>query len=98
MAAKDKITKEPVEKQLKRLPGWKLEQNAISKEFTFKNFKNAFRFMSLCAEIAEEMQHHPEWSNNYNKVTVRLTTHSAGGVTESDFELARRMDEIVEKM
>lgn len=74
--------------------GWKMSQDrdAITKEFKFKSFVRAFGWMSAVALIAEKMDHHPEWSNVYNRVTVTLTTHSAGGLTELDLLLARKMD------
>lgn len=87
-----KISPADAKQRLKRLPGWQLEGGVLVKEFEFKDFKQAFRFMSLCARAAEEMQHHPEWSNTYNKVSVRLTTHDERGLSELDFELARRMN------
>ena len=89
-----KITLTEAKKRLSQLSGWQLGSRAITKQFEFKNFKQAFEFMSRCAVIAEEMQHHPEWSNTYNKVSVCLTTHSEKGLSELDFELARHMDEI----
>ncbi len=79
---------------LKRLPGWKLntKQNAITKTFQFKTFKTAFRWMSLCADIAEKHDHHPDWQNVYNRVDVTLTTHSTKSLTELDIILATEMD------
>ena len=62
--------------------------------WTFKNFLQAMAFMNAVAEVAERMDHHPEWSNVYNRVKVRLTTHDAGGLTHLDFELARAMDRV----
>lgn len=74
--------------------GWALHESrdAISKSFTFKNFRKAFAWMSEMALWAEKMDHHPEWSNTYNRVSVTLQTHDAGGITELDTTLARRMD------
>ena len=78
-----------------RLDGWSPAEgrDAIAKSYRFKDFAAAFGFMSRVAEKAEALDHHPEWSNVYNRVEVALTTHSAGGVTELDVELARFMDE-----
>lgn len=67
---------------------WKINNNTIQKEFIFDNFINAFGFMSRVAILAEKQNHHPEWSNVYNKVKITLTTHDAGGVTEKDLQLA----------
>ena len=74
--------------------GWTriLGRDAITKSFKFKDFNAAFGWMTRAALIAEKMDHHPEWSNVYNKVEVTLTTHSAGGVTEKDINLAKAMD------
>jgi len=74
--------------------GWALVEgrDAISKSFKFKNFRKAFAWMSEMALWAEKMDHHPEWSNTYNQVSVTLQTHDAGGITELDTTLARRMD------
>ena len=82
-------------KALAELKGWAHEpkRDAITKTFTFKNFVEAFGFMTQAALVAERMDHHPEWSNVYNTVNVLLTTHDAGGLTSKDVELARAMDE-----
>ena len=74
--------------------GWVRDEkrDAIRKEFRFRNFAEAFGWMTSAALIAEKMNHHPEWSNVYNRVSVLLTTHDAGGLTELDIRLARRMD------
>ena len=70
------------------LVGWQFKNNAIFNVFEFKNFKDAFAFMTRVAMEAESMQHHPDWHNVYNKVTISLHTHDAGGVTEKDIQLA----------
>lgn len=74
--------------------GWKMDggADALEKTFLFKDFKQAFAFMTRVADDAEDLGHHPEWSNVYRTVKVRLTTHDAGGLTALDAELARRMD------
>ena len=77
-----------------QLPGWRVDGDVLAKEFMFKNFTEAFAFMSRVAPIAEELNHHPEWTNVYNKVSVRLTTHDQDGLTNLDFELAKRMNEV----
>ena len=80
--------------QLKELDGWKEVEgrDAISKTFTFRNFNQAFGFMTRVAMQAEKLDHHPEWFNVYKTVEVTLSTHDAGGVTELDIKLARFMD------
>jgi 4a-hydroxytetrahydrobiopterin dehydratase len=74
---------------------WKEEDNHLVKTFTFSDFSEAFAFMTRVALAAEKMNHHPEWTNVYNKVIIRLSTHDAGGVvTDRDRKLAKAIDEI----
>ncbi len=81
-------------RRLAELPGWQLgaDERSIESHFEFKNFSEAFAFMTRAALSAEKLNHHPEWSNVYRKVDVRLTTHDTGGLTELDFKLARAMN------
>lgn len=83
--------------RLSELQGWTLTDDgtSIEKHFVFRNFSEAFGFMTQCALAAEKLDHHPEWSNVYRKVHVKLTTHSADGLTELDFQLAVLMDRAV---
>jgi 4a-hydroxytetrahydrobiopterin dehydratase len=83
-------------KSLKDLPDWKDAEgrDAIEKRFQFKNFRQAWGFMTQVGLVAEKMDHHPEWSNVYGRVDITLTTHSAQGVTSLDIELARKIEEI----
>jgi len=76
------------------IPLWALgpEGKSIAQTFIFADFKQAFEFMTLCAQYAEEIDHHPDWSNSWNKVMVKLSTHSAGGLTTLDVQLAKAMD------
>jgi 4a-hydroxytetrahydrobiopterin dehydratase len=78
----------------KEIPLWSLDADSkrIAREFTFVDFKQAFEFMTLSAQYAEELDHHPDWSNSWNKVRVSLTTHSAGTLTALDIQLAKAMD------
>ncbi|WP_133010841.1 4a-hydroxytetrahydrobiopterin dehydratase [Marinomonas flavescens] len=71
---------------------WVIKDGKLTKLFQFKDFQHAFGFMTMSALYFEKKNHHPEWSNTYNKVNVQLTTHEAGGVSEKDFNLAKRMD------
>ena len=91
--AREKLTDAAIEQALATLPGWALAGDglSISRTFVFKNFSEAFGFMTRAALAAEKLDHHPEWSNVYKTVEVKLNTHDAGGLTELDFELARRM-------
>lgn len=81
---------------LAQLPGWSAVEgrDAITRRFTFKDFNAAFGFMTRVALKADQMDHHPEWSNVYNKVDVVLTTHDASGVTAKDVDLAKFMDSV----
>lgn len=85
------------DKALARLPGWQAlaGRDAIARRFTFADFNAAFGFMARVALKADQMDHHPEWTNIYNRVDVVLTTHEANGVTEKDVQLAAFMDGIV---
>lgn len=82
------------------LPGWSDAEgrDAICRTFCFKDFNAAFGFMARAALVAEKMDHHPEWSNVYNRVEVTLTTHDAGGVTGLDIELAKALNDIASTM
>ncbi len=92
----EKLTDEARETGLAPLlsEGWALDsgRDAITKEYKFGNFIKAFGWMTQAAFVAEKMNHHPEWSNVYNRVTVTLTTHDAGGLTDLDLTLAKKMD------
>ena len=90
----EKLSPDERAKALKQLSGWSEVEgrDAITRSFTFKSFNEAFGFMSRVALAAEKMDHHPEWSNVYNKVDVVLSTHSAQGITELDVKLAAKMD------
>ena len=83
---------------LARLDGWRPAEgrDAICKEFRFKDFNAAFGFMTRAALVAEKLDHHPEWFNVYKTVTVTLSTHDAGGLTELDIKLATEMDKLAE--
>ena len=89
-----KLSKIEVTNKLKRLSGWKLVKgrNAITKTFKFKNFTEAFGWMTSMALYAEKKDHHPEWFNVYSTVEVTLSTHDAGGVTNLDLDTAREMN------
>lgn len=92
--ARQKLEQQAVDEALDALPGWTLARGggAIARTFVFRNFGEAFAFMTRCALAAEKLDHHPEWSNVYKTVNVELTTHDAQGLTALDFELAQRMN------
>lgn len=75
--------------------GWRHEGNALRREFIFTNFAEAFAFMTSVAGMAEEVDHHPDWSNSYNTVTIALTSHDKGCVTERDSSLAEQINSLV---
>lgn len=90
-----KLDKNEVEGALRELPRWRCnEQQRLEREFMFKTFPEAFSFMTRVALEAEKMNHHPDWSNSYNRVKIELATHDAGGITERDLELAHKIDKI----
>ena len=90
-----KLTDVEINAQLEGILGWTVENKKLHKEFQFDSFVEAFGFMASVALIAESMNHHPEWFNVYNRVTVDLATHDAGGISALDFELAKKIDALV---
>jgi 4a-hydroxytetrahydrobiopterin dehydratase len=90
--ASTKLTDAEISAQLEGISGWTVENEKLHKEFQFDSFVEAFGFMASVALIAESMNHHPEWFNVYNRVTVDLATHDAGGISALDFELAKKVD------
>lgn len=90
--ASTKLTDTEISTQLQELSDWTVENEKLHKEFQFDSFVEAFGFMASVALIAESMNHHPEWFNVYNRVTVDLATHDAGGISALDFELAKKVD------
>lgn len=93
-----KMTDAELASGLEKLAGWKIENGKLHREYKFPDFPHAVGFMTIAAPGIEKMNHHPEWSNVYNRVTVNLTTHDAGGITHHDFELARLLDGIAQKL
>ena len=91
---REKLERAAVDDALQELDGWTLDVGgkSISRKFDFRNFSEAFAFMTRAALAAEKLDHHPDWSNVYKTVNVTLSTHDAGGLTELDLDLARRMN------
>ena len=94
MARPAKLTPQELESALAHLPDWRVESGKLHRELRFPSFVEAFGFMSSVALVAEQLNHHPEWQNVYDRVVVDLTTHDAGGLTELDVELATRINEL----
>lgn len=92
-----KLTNTEIEQRLLRIPEWEYYDNAIHAEFEFENFKDCFSAMSRIAFECEALNHHPEWTNEYNVLKITITTHDAGGVTDKDFKLALAIEHIVEE-
>tara|TARA_X000000368_G_scaffold400346_1_gene372133 strand:+ start:944 stop:1246 length:303 start_codon:yes stop_codon:yes gene_type:complete len=86
------LSDQQLESQLKELEHWNIKNEKLFKVFKFLDFAQAFEFMSLVAILAEGMDHHPEWSNVYNEVEINLITHSEGGITQLDIDLAKKID------
>lgn len=93
-----KLSAEQVDAELKQLTGWQVRESKLHREYKFADFIHAFGFMATAALAIEKMNHHPEWLNVYNRVTVDLTTHDSGGITKNDVELARLLDQIAIKL
>ena len=95
---RNRLNEEELQRALAELTGWQKVENreAISRNFTFKDFNAAFGFMTRAALYAEKMDHHPEWFNVYNRIDVTLSTHSEKGVTELDVKLARRLNALAD--
>ncbi len=89
-----KLSEKEIADELKKLAGWNVTNGNLHRVFEFKDFTQAFGFMTRVALAAEKMDHHPDWSNSWNKVTVDLCTHSAGGLTKNDFDLAEKIQQV----
>lgn len=92
-----KLVETEIRERLKSLNAWSLDQGKLYKEYKFKDFVAAFAFMTKVAEAAEAVAHHPEWFNVYDTVQVHLSTHEVGGISERDFDLARKMDDLAKR-
>lgn len=85
---------EEIDTRMEELPGWRVEEGRLRREFQFDSFVAAFGWMASCALIAESLNHHPDWKNVYNRVEVELWSHDSGGLTDRDFRLAREMSRL----
>ncbi len=83
---------------LQALPEWSYEDGALNRSYHFPSFTHAMAFLAGAATVIEKMNHHPDWSNVYNRVEVRLSTHDAGGVTQLDLDLAAHMESLAQRL
>lgn len=90
------LDKDDLKTALKKCPEWEIEKNAIIRVVEFEEFMDAIDFVNGVADVVEEAQHHPEIIVRHTRVTLRLTTNDAGGVTDSDIELAQRIDHLID--
>jgi len=93
-----KLTEDEISAAVGRLPGWSVLGGKLHREYKFPDFGYAMGFMMTAAPAIERLEHHPEWANVYNRVTVDLTTHDAGGITQKDCELAALLEGIAKKL
>ena len=94
----NKLSDAEIEAALRQLPAWTVQNGKLHREYKFPDFAHAFGMMATAAPTIEKMDHHPEWSNVYNRVTVDLSTHDAGGITQKDFDLAMLLEGIAKKL
>jgi len=94
MSDTPRLPEEEIQEGLRSLPGWRHDGDTLVRVYRFRDFSEAFGFMARAALAAEKRDHHPDWSNSWATVTVRLTTHDAGGVTELDLDLARDFEHL----
>ncbi len=89
-----RMSSDEIAQNLQQLPDWAVQQNTLHRRYEFANFVEAFGFMSQVALLAERDDHHPDWSNVYNRVIINLSTHEAGGITARDFKLAKSISQL----
>jgi 4a-hydroxytetrahydrobiopterin dehydratase len=94
MSRPQRLAEREVIERLERLAGWQVREGKLHRRYRFADFQRAFAFMAAVAHEAEALDHHPEWSNVYSKVTIDLATHDAGGITVLDFTLAARCEQL----
>ena len=93
-----KLTEGEISAAVGRLPGWSIQDSKLHREYKFPDFAHAMGFMMTAAPAIERLDHHPEWANVYNRVTVNLSTHDAGGITQKDCDLAALLEGIAKKL
>lgn len=93
--SREPLSDSTIAEKLETLPQWTLDDGALKRELRFASFVEAFGFMASVALVAERLDHHPEWTNVYDRVTIRLWTHDAGGITQRDFALAEEIERLL---
>ena len=91
----EKLSSDEIQTELKKVVVWVIQNGKLHKEFQFSSFIKAIGFMTRLALVAESMNHHPEWFNVYNRVVIDLTTHNVGGISNLDFELASKANDLI---
>jgi 4a-hydroxytetrahydrobiopterin dehydratase len=94
MPSSPKLSEAEIHERLTALPGWELRDGRLHREFQFADFILAFAFMTRVALVAEKCNHHPDWSNSWNKVTIELVSHDVDGLSQRDFDLAAAISEL----
>ena len=94
--AYNKLSDSEIESEVSKLQGWKIANGKLNKSFKFRNFTEAFSFMTKVAMQAEKMNHHPDWCNVYNQVKIDLVTHDVNGISNYDIKLAKAIDGLLE--
>ena len=94
----EKLTDKEVAIRLAELDEWVMQDQRIEKEYEFADFQTAMSFMNLLVPTADALNHHPDWSNSYNRVHISLTSHDAGGLTDADFQFAAAADEVMAQL
>ena len=92
-----KLTAEAINAAIADLPGWSVSNGKLHREFRFPDFPHAIGFMATAAPAIEKMNHHPEWANVYNRITIDLVTHDAQGITDADVRLAQTLEKLAER-
>jgi 4a-hydroxytetrahydrobiopterin dehydratase len=98
MRVMKRLTEAEIAQALVDLPDWTVHEGKLHRKYQFHDFAHAFGFMATAAPLIEKMNHHPEWFNVYNRVTVDLSTHDTGGITQKDADLARVLEHIAQKL
>tara|TARA_B100000530_G_C15746060_1_gene403643 strand:- start:380 stop:670 length:291 start_codon:yes stop_codon:yes gene_type:complete len=88
------LEKSELEETISKFPKWEYQEESLKQDFIFSDFREAFEFMVQVAEIAETLNHHPDWSNSWNKVSIAISTHSAGGLTALDLKFVEKVESL----